>query len=212
MALISQLSDHILWAVDKIDKSSDDLLNLLEKQSMYLPFINQITTETRKQEWLATRILLKELLQEEKEIEYTNSGKPYLTDHSYHISISHTKGYVAVALCKDFPVGIDIEYLSSRIKRIQNRFLNPEEISNVYKNDEEISLLLHWSAKESVFKALEEENVDFKNHLHVTPFIPLLNALSSFHTFETKTTSKISFVVNYVANYEYVLTFTAKIP
>lgn len=56
------------------------------------------------------------MLQEDKEIGYSSEGKPHLTDNSSFISISHTKGYVAVILSSVAPVGIDIEQYGQRVK------------------------------------------------------------------------------------------------
>ena len=50
-----------LLGVWKIEESSEELLSMLEQTSEYLPFLQQIKTEKRRQEWLASRVLLKEL-------------------------------------------------------------------------------------------------------------------------------------------------------
>ena len=50
-----------LLGVWKIEESSEELLSMLEQSSEYLPFLQQIKTEKRRQEWLASRVLLKEL-------------------------------------------------------------------------------------------------------------------------------------------------------
>ena len=49
-----------LLGVWKIEESSEELLSMLELSSEYLPFLQQIKTEKRRQEWLASRVLLKE--------------------------------------------------------------------------------------------------------------------------------------------------------
>ena len=203
-------TDGSLWAVHPIQGSSEELLGLLGGKEMYRIPLQHITAEHRKREWLSVRILLKELLQEEKEIAYTSSGRPYLTDHSYHISISHTKGYVAIILDKYYPVGIDIEQISPRIHKIRKRFVNEEEESYLSKEKETVHLLIYWSAKESIFKALEEEWVDFQTQLHIGAFSPVLGELSSFSADETKTNQHYSFQVHYLAQSDYVLTFTKK--
>ena len=72
--------------------------------------MRRFTAAHRRLEWLAVRVLLYTLSGEEKEIAYHPSGKPYLADDSASISISHTKGYVAVALgLPGREVGVDIE-------------------------------------------------------------------------------------------------------
>ena len=198
--------ESIIWAVCEICKPVDDLLDLLQRKELYLPYLSQITSENRKKEWLTVRVLLKEMLGEEKEILYTSAGKPYLQDNSYQISISHTKGFVAIALHPQMKIGIDIEHISPRIHKIRSRFMNENEEANLNNKHEEIHLLLHWSAKESMFKILDEQNIDFKTSLHVNPFNPVLNELSPFSAYETQTEKRHIFSGYYLANAHYVLT------
>ena len=83
----------------------------------------RFSAEKRKQEWLAVRVLLKELCGEEKGIAYLPSGKPYLEDGSAFVSFSHTSGYVAVALHPSAEVGVDIEQYGTRVQRVASRFI-----------------------------------------------------------------------------------------
>ena len=53
--------------------------------------------ESRRAEWLAVRLLVKELFGSECEVAYHPTGRPYLKHGTAHISISHTKGFAAVA-------------------------------------------------------------------------------------------------------------------
>ena len=209
MSLSQNSIKSVSWAVREIRESVDELLEKLEKKELYLPHLEKITSEHRKKEWLSVRILLKEILGEEKTISYTSSGKPYLSDNSYQISISHTKGYVAVILHPQLSVGIDIEYISPRVQKIRSRFMSDEEELHLDKTLEEVHLLLHWSAKESLFKILGEENVDFKTELHISPFKPVVNQLAEFSAYETKSKKRGQYDFQYLVTKEYVLTFTA---
>jgi len=206
MFQLQTTQESIIWAVCEIRNSIDELLGLLQKKELYLPYLSQITSESRKREWLTVRVLLKEMLGEEKEILYTSTGKPYLSDNSYQISISHTKGFVALALHPEMRIGIDIEHISPRVQKIRSRFMNEKEESNLSKEYEEIHLLLHWSAKESMYKILDEQDLDFKTNLHVNPFNPVLNNLSCFSAYESKTDEHHSFSGYYLVNCRYVLT------
>ncbi|MDR1369788.1 MAG: 4'-phosphopantetheinyl transferase superfamily protein [Dysgonamonadaceae bacterium] len=197
-----------IWGVREITGTSEELLSRLEKKELYFPVIEQIKLEKRKKEWLTVRLLLKDLLGEEKEVGYDASGKPFLKDDSFHISISHTSGYVAVILNPTHPVGIDIEQITSQVMRIRNRFLSKSENDYISEKEELIHLLLHWSAKETMFKALGEENVIFNEQLHICPFEPETRVLSTFSSFESRTCRKTEFLIHYVVNSEYVLTFT----
>ena len=53
--------------------------------------------------------VLTEMLGYEPLIEHNEDGKPMI--EGYHISISHTLGYVAVILSRDYELGVDIEYV-----------------------------------------------------------------------------------------------------
>ena len=93
-------TNGIQWAVWKMEESLDALLLLLPgaRRAFCEQELNRFVSERRKMEWLSVRVLLYSMLQEDKEIGYSLEGKPYLTDHSFFISISHTKGYVAVKI------------------------------------------------------------------------------------------------------------------
>ena len=77
--------------------------------------------------------LLRQMLGNDVSITHNEDGKPFIK--GYNISVSHTKGIVAILLSKHLQVGLDIEYYSDRIKKIAERFLRPDEIYNeaVYK-------------------------------------------------------------------------------
>ncbi len=197
-----------IWAVREITATIDELLSGLEYRDAYLPFIRRIGSEVRKREWLTVRVLLKELLGEEKEIVYDTAGRPGFKDGSYHLSISHTTGQVAVIVNPRYPVGIDIERNTSRIFKIRRRFMSPEEESGIVQEQEQTHLLLHWSAKETLFKVIGKENIDFRENLHIQSFTPEIGLLGTFEAYETATSFKQKFLIRYIANSEYVLTFT----
>lgn len=97
----------------------EELFALLPHREKYEADIRVFTAESRKLERLAVRVLLYVMLGEEKEIGYHPNGKPYLADSSFSISISHTKGYVAVLLGRpEKEVGIDIEFYGERVRKV----------------------------------------------------------------------------------------------
>ena len=150
MALFLQYKTNgIQWAVWKMEESLDALLLLLPgaRRAFCEQELNRFVSERRKMEWLSVRVLLYSMLQEDKEIGYSPEGKPYLTDHSFFISISHTKGYVAVMLASSVPVGIDIEQYAQRVHKVCDRYVRPDEQVESYQGDITWGLLLHWSAK-----------------------------------------------------------------
>src|SRR5690606_21928204 len=76
--------------------------------------LEKIRSERRSIEWLSTRIMLIQLLGEEKIIQNREDGSPFMEDGGHFISISHTRDYAAMLLHPDVPVGIDIEMRTER--------------------------------------------------------------------------------------------------
>ena len=116
------------WGIWKTSESLEELLALLPHKEKYEEGIGKFTAISRKLEWLAVRVLLYTMLGEEKEIHYYSNGGPYLADGSFSISISHTKGYVAVLLGEPGKrVGIDIECYSERVRKVAHKFMREDE-------------------------------------------------------------------------------------
>jgi phosphopantetheinyl transferase len=169
MPLLSKYTNpsRAIW---RIDESSGELLAQLGDKAGYEPILETFGTETRRAEWLASRLLLKELSGEETAVAYHPGGAPYLPGRPFHISISHTKGYAAVLLQPHPPAGIDIERRGDRIRKVRDRFLSPEERDAIDPSHEADHLLIYWCAKEVLFKMTRETGVDMRTHLHVRPF------------------------------------------
>lgn len=200
-------TNGIQWAVWKMEESLDVLLLLLPgaRRAFCEQELNRFVSERRKMEWLSVRVLLYSMLQEDKEIGYSPEGKPYLTDHSFFISISHTKGYVAVILSPIAPVGIDIEQYGHRVKRVYDRFIRPDEQVEPYWGDVTWSMLLHWSAKETIFKSMENADADLRK-LCLSHFVP--QEEGTFQVQEYATEQQQSFTVGYRISPDFVLTWT----
>lgn len=193
-----------LLGIWKSDETTEQLLASLQHKDWYEGRL-AASSEARKREWLSARVLLKALCGEEKEIAYHPSGRPYLKDGSRHISISHTRGYVAVALHPFREVGVDIEQYGTRVKKVASRFIRPDEAPTMEKGDETYALLLHWSAKEALFKLIGTDGVDFIRHLHILPFVP--SEEGDFEVHEYRTGCQGHYRVHYVTHPDFVLTW-----
>ena len=158
------IEGEFLLGIWKSDETTEQLLASLEHKDWYREKL-AVLSEKRKHEWLSVRVLLKALCGEEKEIAYYSSGRPYLKDGSRYISISHTRGYVAVALHSSCEVGMDIEQYGTRVRKVASRFIRSDEEPAMMEGDEVYALLLHWSAKEALFKLMGVEEVDFSFQL-----------------------------------------------
>lgn len=197
-------SGDFLLGIWKSDESVEQLSEMLLDFHLYESDLHQFTSEFRKHEWLSVRVLLQELTGGGREIAYCPSGKPYLPEGGY-ISISHTRGYVAVALHPTCEVGVDIEQYADRVKRVASRFIRPDEEPTLQIGDEIYTLLLHWSAKETLYKLMGEEGVDFLRHLHVMPFVPASEG--NFKAKEYKTQLQKEYGVHYLTHPDFVLTW-----
>ena len=196
---------NLTVGVWKVDETVEQLRSMFHHFSIYEEGFARFTSEKRQQEWLAVRVLLKELCGEEKEIVYHPSGKPFLKDGSVFISFSHTPGYVSVAMHPYAEVGVDIEQYGTRVQRVASRFIREDERVSVEAGDEVYAMLLHWSAKETLFKLMDNEAVDFINHLHVLPFRP--EQSGTFKACEYRSGKNQKFLVHYDTHTDYVLTF-----
>lgn len=198
--LKENIADSTLIGIWKVEESRDELLSMLSHHE-WIQNIYAIKSESRVLEILAARVLIKELTREEKEVYYNASGKPFLSDKSYHISVSHTKGYVAVAINKEKHVGLDIEQVSEKIKRVKSRVIAENEYIDA--DNELIHLLLHWSAKEAMFKFIDVEGVDFLKHLFVDKFEPEDKGV--FYSSETRTKDRHHFKAFYQVEKDFVI-------
>lgn len=195
-----------MFGVWKIEETSDELLSMLDLRSEYLPFLQNIKTEKRRQEWLASRVLLKELSGSELLIAYHEDGAPYLPESTFNLSISHTNGYAAVLLQEQPAAGIDIEYYSTRILKIRSRFLSPEEDASIHPDNAVNHLLIYWCAKEALFKMIRQKDVDFIKHLHIESFTYAESG--QIKAYETRTGDTQSYNLSYEVQPDFVFVYS----
>lgn len=195
-----------LRGIWKIEETSGELLERLAHKDLYLPHLGTLRTEHRKQEWLAARVLLKELTGEERPIAYRADGAPYWPDTSLYLSISHTRGYAAVAVQETPAAGIDIEYYSDRVLKIRHRFLSPAENAAIDPSYETEHLLVHWCAKEALFKMIGRQGVDFIAHLHICPFA--YRPSGQIEVYETHHSQPVFYRLAYQVTRDFVLVWS----
>jgi len=162
--LKTQISENIsvaVWQIAETEVFFYDFLKLLPEDEWRIK--NCKLQKVRLQK-LACRAALAELLGSSKiEISYTSTGQPQIKN--YHISFSHTKTSVAVAL-SNTPVGIDIEELTPRILPLYPRFMSEQEMATCDVTNLK-DLYYYWCAKEAMYKWFVKKNIDFINDLQV---------------------------------------------
>ena len=171
--------------------------------------------DARRAEWLAVRLLIKELFGPDAEVAYHPTGRPYLKNSTTHISISHTKGFAAVAYHHEVPLGMDIEYLSSRVERIASRFTTQTEASYIDVCDEDARQMYHlinWSAKETLYKLFDDtRKAEFKEAFHIAPYTLSGNGTLSTTICDADSTSAEEVVeVVYQVYPDFVCTFAVR--
>lgn len=133
---------------EKIDSLTDEEINE----------INSITSEKRRIEKSLSYKFIEDMLEEYGIINYQikkdQLGKPYLDNIEKYFNTSHSNEYLTCVV-SDNDVGIDIEIISDKAKRIAKRFLHPDELKNhivKHYNDEELTIM--WTIKEAYSKLI----------------------------------------------------------
>ncbi|MCB0708381.1 MAG: 4'-phosphopantetheinyl transferase superfamily protein, partial [Chitinophagaceae bacterium] len=147
--------------------------NITENEEFFLkkvPLKREIHHWHKRLQHLAGRLLLKEMHPgfPLSLIKIADTKKPYLENEPYHFSISHCGNFAAVVVSTTHRVGVDVELLSPKIERLQQKFMNEEELPVLYRQcpmPVMQSLTLYWSVKESVFKWWSIGEVDFKKDI-----------------------------------------------
>ncbi len=181
-----------LW---QMDESPEQLFDLYPHLLPYRSSLDdKYKNDGRKLEFLAIRALMYEmlrvngaskgLLSHAGDFTHNGQGKPLF--RGYHVSISHTKGYAALILSKS-EVAVDIEYMSDRVERIASKFLRKDE-----RADSLDAKLVHWCAKETVFKLFSEENLLFED-MRVKPFDTMADWACDVENLKSGKTARVDF-------------------
>ena len=182
-----------LW---QMDESPEQLFDLYPHLLPYRSSLDdKYKNDGRKLEFLAIRALMYEmlrvngaskgLLSHAGDFTHNGQGKPLF--RGYHGSISHTKGYAALILSKKSEVAVDIEYMSDRVERIASKFLRKDE-----RADSLDAKLVHWCAKETVFKLFSEENLLFED-MRVKPFDTMADWACDVENLKSGKTARVDF-------------------
>ena len=117
----------------------------------------------RQLEWLAVRHLAKLELGPESNIIKDEFGKPFLDNANSRISFSHSYDMAAFAWSNSSFLGLDVQWMTEKIFRIDHKFASPEEAD--LKNLEQLHLI--WGAKEAMYKAYGKGGIDFLKNLKI---------------------------------------------
>ena len=174
MALVylRELNQQTKFAIWKIEESVEELLGKLQLDDNEQEKLRQLSKGKRTLHWLATRVLLRYLLQTDNFINCPSdaNGKPYLTDYPYKISLTHSFEYAGVMLSTQGECGIDLELVMDKVLRIKEKFLKTEELEFISAENEILQLYACWCAKEAVYKLQGNKGVSFLEDMTIKPF------------------------------------------
>ena len=140
-----------------------------------IPYRAVASNSGQQLQQLASRMVLNALrpLFPFDQIQLNPAGKPFLPESMSQFSISHTKGFAAGIISAETPVGIDIEFISPRVLKIEKKFLNPFEyalLAPLSEQDRIVFSSLFWSIKETVYKCWGNGGVDFAEQIRIQSF------------------------------------------
>jgi len=164
---IEKLSPKSALVVNKIEdwqKNSMEFLSFREKLTLC-----NISNTVKKNEWVAARFALKQSL-ECFDLSYPGFykdefGKSHPMENIGHVSLSHTKGFVAAIYHENLPVGVDIERVQEKIIKIGPKFLSPRELEIC--NNDPILLTMAWSSKEAAYKIYGKKGISLKDNIQI---------------------------------------------
>jgi len=207
--LKKKLGDGSVLGLWEITEDISVLLNQVKLSDTELDRFNGFLSHARKLEFLSVRALLAKMINPNTKITYTKNRKPYLDDDSHNISISHSKNLTSILLNKTKRVGIDLEFMSHRIRKIAHKFINDNESININEFTEKYHLYIHWCAKEALYKICDKKDINFKLNLFIKPF-----QLNNKGVIKGKVDSERineEFDLNYFKYDNYIIVYTSKV-
>ncbi len=205
LAYLRELDSDTKFAIWKIEETAAELMDKLQLDEVEKNKLQQLSKGKRTLHWLATRVLLRYLLQTDQYIHCPSdaNGKPYLPDYPYELSLTHSFDFAGVILSTKGPCGIDLEIVKEKVVRIKEKFLKPEELLFIRKEDEIAQLYACWCAKEAVYKLQGNRGVSFLENMTIHPFTYHPQGVMTIDLFKDQ--RKFSFQVYYEKFQEYML-------
>ena len=159
--------DNVTVLIWEMTESEAELFDFLQLEADESAMYHSLKSAKRKLEYLGLRAALKTMFGKKVPLAYFPDGKPFLTDNSAQINVSHSGKWLALIAHPDAPVGIDIECPTDKIERLAHRFLGDDELKTLSGREK---LQIAWSAKEALYKIIGKQAVDFAGQLRLLPF------------------------------------------
>jgi len=156
----------------EITEDFDSLYSMVDLATVEKTKLDSYKNISRKVEWLSVRALVKNMLGKDTRILYNSENKPFVRGNTHKISISHSNNLTAVMISKDKRVGIDLEFMSGKISKVADKFLNDKESITLDPELKKFHLYLHWCGKEAMYKICDKQDINFRDGLTIYPFSP----------------------------------------
>lgn len=151
--VFTRQTDLVQMAVWNKTESVEQLLPIARLDALDEAEYVCLSNARRQTEWLATRVLLDQMLGNHVHLSHATSGKPYLLNDSRFVSISHSPNMVAV-MVSERNLGIDIERIHARTVKVRGKFLTGSE-PDWCTTEEEHTLV--WTVKEAAYKLVDDQ-------------------------------------------------------
>ncbi|WP_375418684.1 4'-phosphopantetheinyl transferase family protein [uncultured Hymenobacter sp.] len=219
-----------LW---HLQEAPADLWPQLPNPVPYRPLLPATTDLTRQAQWLAGRVLVHELLAGLQAagaaafptpLWLTNdpNGRPQLVGWPQAaVSLSHSGAWVAALLAPGGRVGIDVELVRDKARRLAGRFLSDAELVAAQKSADPAVFSLLWSVKETLYKLAGQRGLIFREDILIDLSYPHFPALTTGELPATlcqandQTRHRVCYAEpapGYVLTYCYELNFSAPTP
>lgn len=164
------INEQVSYCVWKIEETEEQMLSLLNLNSVEIADFERTKVPGKRLEWLAARNALKHLVNPLGQffLHKDQFGKPHLDKNTIGVSMSHAQGFGAAAISTNSPVGIDIEIERSQITRIAKKFLHENEKEWTDLSIADLTKI--WGAKEALYKLHGRTQLIFAKQLLIHPF------------------------------------------
>lgn len=158
------ISNNISLSIWSIEESLDFFLSNLRLTKNCEQRLDKLKSDEMKKQFLAVRKLIQLNGISLDSLRYSSEGIPFLNNEK-NISISHTKGFSAIAISPK-PVGIDIQDFRDKILSISKKFINSNERDLIDPSSIK-ELTLVWCIKEATYKVHRKPGLDFKDEIKI---------------------------------------------
>ncbi len=162
------LSDDLQILIWHIEESMEEISQNLTLTPEDKNRLQKRKKSNHQKGFLATRKLFLAADIDPSNLRYNAMGAPVLKSGK-KLSISHSKTVAGIAYGTK-PLGFDLECYQEKIINIANRFLHPEEDFTRNGDTAIRKLTLLWTAKEALYKAIQQPGIIFSQQLLIAPF------------------------------------------